>query len=332
MSLYIASYQPSTVLPTVRKHSLSGKAQGTTFSIHYYAADSIISLSQVQQILARMDNSLSLWKRDSKISLFNKSSKGIYPDHHLAVVLKKALQISKQTEGLVDCTVQPLVEAWGFGSKKNTSYPDSVSVSKLMSCVGYNKLQFRKNFLSKSDPCVRIDLNGIAQGYTVDLLANLLESKGLKNYIVELGGEIRVNGSRQPDNTPMKIGIESPGNDELERSIIQKTISLENGAVTTSGSYRKYSQNNGQFITHIIDPRTGYPVNTDIISVTVVAADAITADGYDNALFAMGLAKALTFLHQHAELAAYFVFRDENGIVRDTASSNFLPLMQNVRK
>jgi FAD:protein FMN transferase len=310
-----------------KRFAISGAAQGTTYSIIYYAEDSTVTKSLIDSELMSLDSSLSLYKPYSRINQFNNSIKGITLDKHLLQVVKKSIDTYKATNGLFDITVQPLVHAWGFGVTKSRYVPDAVAIKNILPCVSTKLLQLKGNRLSKSKPCVKIDLNGIAQGYSVDILAALLEKYGVKNYIVELGGEIRVKGRKQPSGEKMKIGIESPNEDAFENHLLQKIIELDKGAITTSGSYRKYYESKGQKITHLINPKTGYPQKNELISVTVYAKDAITADAYDNALMLMGLKQALAFVERRKDLAAYFVYKNANGSIADTASSAFLKLM-----
>jgi thiamine biosynthesis lipoprotein len=306
---------------------ISGVAQGTTYQITYYSHDGIVQKNQTDSILKRLDSSFSLYKPNSLISRFNASAKGIRVDEHFIRVLKKSFSAYRDTKGLFDITVQPLVQAWGFGVSKTDSLPDKTLISSLKKCVGTDFIELKGNFLSKKKLCVKIDMNGIAQGYSVDVLANFLESKGINNYIVELGGEIRVKGRKQPSGEKMKIGIESPFADEFENFSLRKIILPESGAVTTSGSYRKYYESNGEKITHIINPQTGYPVQNELISVTAYAKDAITADAFDNALMVMGLDSAIQFIEKRKDLAAYFIYRKEDGSIADTASSLFYKLI-----
>jgi thiamine biosynthesis lipoprotein len=174
---------------------------------------------------------------------------------------------------------------------------------------------------------VQIDLNGIAQGYSVDQIAVLLESKGVASYVAELGGEIRVKGRKKDSGEKFRVGIESPGMDSSGDHPLQKMLYMDKGAVTTSGSYRQFHESGGKRITHIINPLTGYPVDNELISVTVYAADAITADGYDNALMLMGLIPAISFTESRPDLDAYFIYRDSDGTIRDTATRHFYELM-----
>jgi thiamine biosynthesis lipoprotein len=174
---------------------------------------------------------------------------------------------------------------------------------------------------------VHLDLNGIAQGYTVDVLAALLESRHIRNYLVELGGEIRVRGRKFPSRELMRIGIERPYTSDLMPTSMQQVIQLAAGGVTTSGNYRKFKRWGAVKSAHLIDPKTGYPFQNELISVTVVAPDALTADAYDNALMGMGLANALAFLQRHASLQAYLIYQRPDGTVADTATPGFQRLL-----
>lgn len=270
---------------------------------------------------------MSLYKPYSAINVFNNSKTGSIADPHLKKVIKKSLDAWRQTSGLFDITVMRLVRAWGFGPNTTASIPDSGTIWRLLQCTGSSKLQIKGDSLIKSSPCIAIDLNGIAQGYSVDVLATFLETSGINNYLVELGGEVRIKGRKQPGNEKMKIGIEAPASDELETTI-QKVLEVEEGAVTTSGNYRRFYESNGKNISHLIDPRTGFPVQNELISVTVFAADAITADAFDNALMLMGLEKALDFTEKQDNIAAYFIYRKPDQTIADTCSQKFRKLLQ----
>ncbi|HLO36933.1 MAG TPA: FAD:protein FMN transferase, partial [Lacibacter sp.] len=258
----LAAYRPVEW----RRYNITGTAQGTTYSIVYYEKDSVVTKAMIDNTLTILDNSLSLYKSQSHINQFNNSTKGSDLDEHLLLVIQQSIRTYNSTKGLFDITVHPLVEAWGFGVKKLNTIPDSSTVRSLLTCVGNGLIQLNGKYLHKKKPCVRIDLNGIAQGYSVDVLAKLLEEQGIKNYIVELGGEIRVRGRKQPSGEKMKIGIESPNEDAFEQHPLQKIIALDKGAITTSGSYRKFYESNGQKITHLINPKTGYPHKNELIS------------------------------------------------------------------
>jgi thiamine biosynthesis lipoprotein len=294
----------------------------------WYAQDSTIGQQQIDSILARIDTSLSIYNPYSLIARFNDSVASINMDAHLRNVIKKSLDTYRQTGGIFDITVQPLVQAWGFGPKKVTGLPDSAAIKTIKACIGSNNLYIKGNVLCRAKPCIKIDVNGIAQGYSVDVVADYLQAHGIRNYLVEIGGEIRVKGHKQPSGEKMKIGIEAPGENDFELSMISKIVAVDSGAITTSGSYRKFYESEGKKISHLIDPRTGYPSQNELISVTVVARDAITADAYDNALMVMGLKKALEFVERRKDMSAHFIYRTKSGAIADTASSRFLQLLQ----
>lgn len=312
---------------TPRRISFDGLAQGTTYHIVYFADDSLVQQSQVDSVLSSLDSSLSLYKSYSLINRFNRSSHGSAADLHLRRVVKRSLEINRDTRGIFDITIGPLTVAWGFGPDRVQDPPDSARVSMLKTCVGSTLLKWRGKQLLKKKPCVQLDPNGIAQGYTVDVLATFFESRGVYNYVIELGGEIRLRGKRLPQGTKLTVGIEAPG-DDPDFSLIEKVVSFEQGAITTSGNYRRYYNSNGRKITHLIDGRSGYPVSNELISVTVFANDAMTADGYDNALMAMGLRDAISFVEHRPQLAAHFIYRRPDGGIADTMSSRFRALVK----
>lgn len=312
---------------SLRLFQLKGYAQGTTYAISYIARDSVLTMAMATTLFANLDQSLSIYKKNSLISRFNESEKGLQIDGHLQAVVKKAMQVYKESWGAFDITIYPLVDAWGFANHARANQlPDSATIELLKSCVGSNLLQLKNSFLYKQKPCVKIDVNGIAQGYSVDHIALWLGSKGVKNYMVEVGGEIRTSGSNTLHNRDWTIAIEQP-NEEEEDEPFRVLLRLKDAAVTTSGNYRKFYNSNGQHITHLIDPKTGYSIATDMISATVVAKDAITADAYDNVLMALGMQKALAFAEKHKNMEAYLIYKKPDGTVADTATKGFSKLL-----
>ena len=286
-----------------------GSAQGTTYSIRYIATDSVLTAVMTEKLFAELDQSLSIYKPGSLINKFNESPSGVNVDAHLKAVVEKALYVNKATNGSFDITVYPLVDAWGF------------TIKNILSCVGSKYLKLNGNFLSKEKTCVKIDVNGIAQGYSVDFIAGKLDQLGIKNYMVEVGGEIKTKGANTINKRDWTIGIEQPNDEGFEP--YRALLRVNDAAVTTSGSYRKFYDSEGKRITHLINPFTGYSIVSDLISVTVIAKDAITADGFDNALMFLGKDNALKFLQTHRELEAYLIYKKTNGTVGDTATAGF---------
>ncbi|MCW2118921.1 FAD:protein FMN transferase [Flavobacterium sp. 7A] len=324
INLIIALLFPPSSQEVWNKYQINGFTQGTTFSVTYYAQQRIVSESQLDSIFGQIDASLSIYDEKSLISQFNDSSEGVLMDLHFKNVIQRSHEIYQDTDGLFDITVLPLMEAWGFGKKGIVpTEPNSELLKEVKRNIGSKLLQIKGNFLLKKNPKVRIDVNGIAQGYSVDVVADFLKQKKIVNYLVEIGGEIRIKGKRQPSGELMKIGIESPTHQEHLPKSYQKIVSIPEGAITTSGNYQKFYESKGKKIAHLMNPNTGYPVQNDLISVTVFAPDAITADGYDNALMAMGLKKAFQFVSKRKKLEAYFIYNDDNGVVKDTATTGF---------
>ncbi|WP_231424937.1 MULTISPECIES: FAD:protein FMN transferase [Pedobacter] len=310
----------------MKQYKITGLAQGTDYNIMYYATDSVATKGGIDSLLNEIDLSMSLYKSSSLINKFNSSAKGIQVDSLLNDVLKRSFEINRDTRGIFDTTVAPLVQAWGFGPKENRKDPTGQEIRSILKFVGMKYLKLNSGKLIKTKPGISIDLNGIAQGYSVDLIATYLSKKGIKSYVAELGGEIRIAGPK-PDGTAMKIGIEGP--DKNGTPIIRHIAILNSGAITTSGNYRKFHQSGKKMISHLIDARTGYPLNNEMISITVYAKDAITADGYDNALMAMHLTDALKFVENRQDLEAYFVYRKKDGAVADTLSHGFKKFIKN---
>jgi thiamine biosynthesis lipoprotein len=304
------------------KYLIEGYSQGTTYHVTYYAADSVVTQKQTDSLLARLDRSVSLYSPTSLICKFNRSAGGIMIDEPFRILVKKALEINRATYGLVDITVKPLVDAWGFGVKKPEHFPDAMQVKAILKNVGPDKIWLQGNFLHKKTPGVQIDLNGIAQGYAADLLANFLERHHIYNYVAEIGGELRIKG-RNPDGEAFKIGIEAIDGDDINPAPLRKIIEPGDGAVTTSGNYRKHLEAGGKQISHIMDPKTGYPTQDEMISVTVWAKDGITADGYDNGFIAMGLKRTLQFLQKRTDIGAYIIYHKPGGAIADTVTAGF---------
>jgi thiamine biosynthesis lipoprotein len=306
-----------------RAYKIEGFAQGTSYQITYYTESAIISSSSINQLFSELDSSLSIYKPYSLINQFNNSANGLIMDDHLFKVVLRSMKIWKESEGVFDISILPIVEAWGFGAKKHSIEPSNTEIARALSCSGSDKIRIEGKQLIKTIPCLKIDVNGIAQGYSVDVIAKHLESKGVQNYLIEIGGEIRVKGRKQPGNQLMRIGIEQPAEMRNNEPIIQKVIELQGGAITTSGNYRKFIQNGSKKLSHLIDPKTGRPIENKMISVTVKTKDAMSADGYDNVLIGLGIEKSFDFLKKHRGLEAYFIYQDDHGVVRDTASAGF---------
>ena len=312
----------------VREYKIIGQAQGTTYAISYFAKDSLVTKLQIDSILHVIDLSMSLYLPNSTINKFNVNKiVSIKIDSHMINVLNKSFQINKETDGLFDVTILPLMRLWGFYREKGEDFPPeparlSAFLDREHGTTGMDKITLKRNILSKVNNHVEIDLNGIAQGYSVDVIANFIEAKGITAYVAELGGEIRAKGPK-PNGKPIKIGIERPPTVDLRDNGLSHVITFSEGAVTTSGDYRKFIVFEGEKYGHIINPKTGYPSHGEIVSVTVFAKRAIDADGYDNALMLMSVEKALKFVEAKKDIEAYIIYKKSDGQITDTLSTGF---------
>lgn len=290
---------------------LSGPAQGTTYHITYYGETAAPWQAAVDSLLDRVNQSLSTYHEGSLINQFNQADSLVTADPLFVEMVTRSREIARTSEGAFDPSVMPLVRAWGFGPD-NALVPKVDNLDSLRQLVGMDKILERPGpegtlVFTKARPGVQLDFNAIAQGYTVDLLARLLESRGVTGYLVELGGEVRTRG-RNPQGKAWTLGVEKPI-DIAGISELATLIELGDQGAATSGNYRKFYEQGGVRYSHTIDPATGAPVQHTLLSTTVLAADGTTADAYATAFMVMGLAKAQAFIAAHPELKleAYFI-------------------------
>jgi FAD:protein FMN transferase len=301
---------------TLRKpviDKFTGFTQGTTYSIVY---DNRINISpqdlklKVEKILYDFDMSLSVYQDSSIISKINRNERAV-PDSFFIDVLNKSVLISQMTDGAFDITVGPLVRAWGFGPDEHKNFSDQKRDS-LLKLVGMDKISIVNGRVIKSVPGVILDVNAIAQGYSVDVICRYFSSLGLTDYLVEIGGEVRAAGTK--GGAMWRIGIDRPeDNNLIPGQSLQAIIKVSDKSVSTSGNYRKFYVEDGIKYSHTIDPKTGYPAKNRLLSATIVADDCTMADGIATACMVMGKEKAIDFIQSHPELNAYFVFSDDNG-------------------
>lgn len=295
--------------PLVYKH-VEGAAQGTTYHITY-ETDAENDLSpQIDSILKSFDLTFSEYIPNSIISRINRNDSTVDINEMFKVVFEKSLEVYNETDGAFDLTVAPLVNAWGFGpGEKRQKFPN---IDSLKQFVGMNKIRLKGNKLIKDLPGISLDMNGIAQGYSVDIVSNFFERKGIKNYMVEIGGEVRAKGKNDKGNL-WRIGVDKPSYINQPGQELQTILWLNNKSMTTAGNYRNYFEENGIKYSHIIDPHTGKPIKNRLLSVTIVAPDALSADAYDTPCMVLGLEKTRELLKKHPELDAYLIFNDEKG-------------------
>jgi thiamine biosynthesis lipoprotein len=282
---------------------------GTIYNVTYQYDHDING--EILQELNKVDASLSTFNKTSIISQIN-SGKSPTVDDMFADVFTLAADISKETDGAFDITVAPLVNMWGFGFKHNTM-PNSHSVDSIKHFIGYDKVALQGRKVVKKDSRVTLDCSAIAKGYGSDVIARLLKSKGIDNFMIEIGGEIVTKGLSEK-RLPWKIGVTKPSDDSLNTNQeIQTVLNVTDKAMATSGNYRNFYYKGGKKYAHTIDPHSGYPVQHSLLSATVLANDCATADAYATAFMVMGIEKAKTILDKHPELMAYFIYADKDG-------------------
>nr|WP_143031313.1 FAD:protein FMN transferase [Segatella bryantii] len=282
---------------------------GTIYNITYQSDDDL--QTEIEGELKKVDESLSTFNKTSTISKINQG-KDVKVDDMFAEVFSLGENIAKETDGAFDMTVAPMVNTWGFGFKTGKE-PSKAVVDSLRNIVGYQKIKMEKKHIIKQNPNTMLDCSAIAKGFGSDVVAKFLRQKGIKNFMIEIGGEIVTYGLNEK-RVPWKIGVTKPVDDSLNnQQEIQTILNVTNKAMATSGNYRKYYYKNGKKYAHTIDPKTGYPVQHNILSSTVFADNCATADAYATAFMVTGLDGAKKILAKHPELMAYFIYADQNG-------------------
>lgn len=286
----------------------TGFTQGTTFSIKFYTYGDGAKLMQgIDSIYRHINYTASTYDSNSIISKVN-SNQDVELNYDFTKIFKRSMEVSDSTNGCFDITVGDLVRRWGFGFKTQ-KLPTDIQVDSLMKFIGYKNLSLTNGKIVKKFSETKLDFNAIAQGYTVDLVAEYLLKNNCSNFIVEIGGEVRANGQKQ-DNKPWLVGIEKPAPNDSSMQAIQLTIPLNNQSISTSGNYRKYFVKDGVKYSHTIDPKTGYPVHHTLLSVSIIASDCTTADAFATAFMVMGIEKSKEFLKKHPRIEAYFIYSD----------------------
>lgn len=306
-------------------HFDEGLTQGTFYHVKYKHSRNL--RVETEQLLKDFDNSLSTYNQNSVLSKINQNDSTVVADAYVLTCIAKALEISRITGGAFDITVAPLVNAWGFGFKKMESV-DSALIHELMDNVGYEKIKIANVRILKQKPEVMIDCSGIAQGYSVDLVAEMLEKEGVDNYMVEIGGEIRAKGLN-PDGKAWRIGIDKPvENSDLSNRDLQDIVSLRDVSISTSGNYRKFYEKDGVKYAHTIHPKTGYPANSNMLSASVMARSCMEADALATAFMVLGFEKSLGLSASIPDIDVYFIYNDSLGNYKVYFSDGFEKIIE----
>ncbi len=283
-----------------------GQTMGTTYSVKYTDEQQRNFKQGVDSLLEVFNQSLNHYLPDSEISQFNKEDTFYFKLPYFYPVLQGSKAVYEQTEGAFDPTVAPLVNAWGFGPD-TTQVPSQTKVDSLLQYIGFDKIKFTDTYVAKAQHGVQLNFSAIAKGYGVDVVANYLVEKGIQDMMVEIGGEVVARGVNAQGDV-WRIGINNPE----KPGRLTAAIALQNRAIATSGDYLNFYEKDGKRYAHTLNPKTGYPVEHTALSVSVIADDCMTADGYATAFMVLGLEKAKQILAKNPSLDAYIIY-DDNG-------------------
>ncbi len=305
----------------LQKVTFNGFIQGTSYQITYLDKNGTNYQKEIMAELRRIDKSMSVFDTTSIISRVNRNEH-VKVDSLFKAVFTRSQEIAKQTNGAFDATVGPLVRLWGFNKGKRQTVTQAM-IDSLRPFIGYEKVILKDNYIIKQNPKIQLDFNAIAQGFSSDVIAKFLETKGIDNYMVEIGGEIMSKGLNSR-GTGWRVGINKPIEDSTSTiNEIQTVVELKNEGLATSGNYHKFYYHNGKKYGHEIDPATGYPVEHNLLSVTIIAPNSTDADAYATACMVYGLERSMQFINGMKDVEAYFIFLNKEGKFEDTWTTGF---------
>lgn len=310
------------------KNQSWGNALGTTYSIIYIADEELDYQQEIDSVFQVLNQSMSTYVPSSDISKINEGDSTVVVDDMFKEVFAISSDVHKASNGYFDPTIGVLANAWGFGPGEQIKL-DSLRVDSLLSYVGWEKVQLNDdNTISKTNPSIRFDFNAVAKGYAIDRLGAMLDAKGIKNYLVEVGGEVLAKGTNLDSGKKWSVGIDDP-QVETGRQLKQ-IVSLEDMAMASSGNYRKFrvDPETGEKYVHTINPKTGYTKNSNVLATSVVAKTCAVADAYATSFMAMDLEDSKEMLEEHDELEAYIIYLDENGVTQEFFTPGFEALIK----
>lgn len=303
---------------SLKNTKLEGSVFGTFYQVTYNSE--INYETQFDSLFYVINKSMSTYQTNSDISKLNRNESNKI-DHHFIKVFETSKAIYNETEGAFDPTIGALVNAWDFGPEEKIANLDSLKINNLMQSVGFSKVSIIDNKVNKL-PNTFIDFNAIAKGYAVDVIADFLKSKDVQNYLVNIGGELNAKGINVEKKSGWTVGVENPNFDGTQSW--DKAFVLKDAAMATSGTYRKFKiDENGNRYAHIINTKTGYPSKSNLLSISVIASNCMTADAYATAFKTMGIEKVKTFLKSHSELKVYLIFENEKKELETLSLNNF---------
>lgn len=321
---------------------IQGETMGTYYRVTYRGAEGAVQQPQLDSLLVALNMEVSTYIPEALISRFNHGdlhaidAETMQAAPHFLANLELSLEIAERTGAFFNPTIMPLVNYWGFGytPKNPVTAVDSAKVDSLMAFVGLDKIDYDPKIwspsaiqLDKSSPGTQIDFSAVAKGYGVDLLCQFLSERGIENYLVDIGGEVRAKGMKDDGQTPWRIGIAVPKEDASPTDM-QTAVPLRDAAIATSGNYRNFYEANGQKFSHTINPFTGYPERSNLLSASILAKDCATADGLATAAMVAGLDRAFTMIDTMPQVEGYFIYGDEQGQLQVKMTSGFSSLLE----
>ena len=303
-----------------KKMVLQGLAQGSYYAITYFDDEGRNFQKEIDSIFHAVDMSVNLWVDSSVISKVNRNEEVVLDDIFIDN-FNIAQEAALLSDGYFDPTISPIVAAWGFSYKHGDSITPQL-IDSLKQLVNYRNIRIEDGKVVKNNPAMQLDFNAIAQGYTSDMIAGFLDSRGIKNYLVDTGGEIMARGEK-PNGQPWIVGIEKPADNWDSEQVVQTRIALRDKGLVTSGSTRKYVERNGKRYSHCIDPKTGYPVEHQLLSATVLAENSVWADALASICMVMGMEKSLEIINALDGVEAYYIFANENNELETYATEGF---------
>ena len=314
----------------LRRYVMRGQTMGSIMYQIQYVTDAsdtqLPTQSQVDSLLECLDKSFSTYRADAEIVHFNTEGVLRFSSVHWPRVLALSQEVYEASEGAFDPTLGPIIEAWGFGPSGVAS-SDTARIEELLNFVGFDRLDISKEVLKKTDPRQRIDLSAVAKGYAVDLLAETFEGSGIRDYMIEIGGEVRVSGHRKKHQY-WRVGIQDPLATETRPAAI---VALPHGGLATSGNYRNFRQVGDHRYGHTINPRTGRPEHSLLLSATIWAPNTAQADALATACLVLGLSKGRALIRRSPEVEALFLYKDSLGNLRSYLSDGIRPYVSALR-
>lgn len=312
-TLVIAGCGPATPSGTSYA-TVDGFTQGSTYHIVYHDPQGRDLQTPIEELLEDIDNSLSVYNPSSLLSRLNANDPGAVPDQWITECLELSQQIGDDTRGAFDATLRPLISAYRIGTDETPHILSEREIDSIRAFTGYRKVRIENGRLVKDDPRVALDFNAIAQGYSADLMGAMFDSLGIADYLVEIGGEILCRGKNASGGS-WRIGIDRPTEGNfVPGQDLQTILTLSDRGLVTSGNYRKFAfDENGNKVTHTIDPHTLRPAVHNLLSATIIAPTSAAADGYATACMVIGLEKSKELLARHPEMEGYLVFARPDG-------------------